>query len=65
MAKHDRMVGMLDLHKRLAAAQTPHDKEMLQSQIAATDQQIDQLVYELYELTESEIGIVEGRAQGE
>ncbi len=28
-------------------------------QIAATDQQIDQLVYKLYELTEEEIKIVE------
>jgi hypothetical protein len=28
-------------------------------QIAATDQQIDRLVYELYELTEEEIKIVE------
>jgi hypothetical protein len=27
---------------------------------AATDRQIDQLVYELYGLTEEEIGIVEG-----
>jgi len=30
-------------------------------QIAATDRQIDQLVYELYGLTEEEIRIVEGR----
>ena len=29
-------------------------------QIAATDKQIDQLVYELYGLTEDEIMIVEG-----
>jgi hypothetical protein len=33
---------------------------MLQRQIEATDQQIDQLVYELYGLTEEEIKIVEG-----
>jgi len=31
----------------------------LQRQIDATDQQIDQLVYELYELTDEEIRIVE------
>ncbi|NCO35884.1 MAG: hypothetical protein GW893_18740 [Armatimonadetes bacterium] len=67
MAKHDRMVElveqMLDLHKRLAYAQTPHDKHLLQRQIAATDQSRrvgNRLVYELYELTEEEIGIVEG-----
>jgi len=32
----------------------------LQAHIAATDRQIDRLVYELYGLTEEEIGIVEG-----
>ena len=32
---------------------------MLQGQIDATDRQIDRLVYELYGLTEEEIGIVE------
>jgi len=33
---------------------------VLQRQIEATDRQIDQLVYALYELTAEEIGIVEG-----
>ena len=65
VARHDRMVSlverMLDLHKRLAAEQTPHVKTVLQRQIEATDRQIDQLVYELYGLTEEEIGVVEGR----
>ena len=51
---------MLELHKRLAEAKTPPAKTMLQRQIEATDQQIDQLVYELYGLTEEEIKIVEG-----
>jgi hypothetical protein len=32
----------------------------LQTQIAATDRQIDRLVYDLYGLTEEEIKIVEG-----
>ena len=36
------------------------DKTRLQRQIDATDKQIDQLVYELYGLTEEEIRIVEG-----
>jgi type II restriction/modification system DNA methylase subunit YeeA len=35
-------------------------KTFLQNQIDATDRQIDQLVYELYGLTEDEIKIVEG-----
>jgi len=62
--RHDRMVelveGMLRLHKDLAGAKTPNEKERLQRQIAATDAQIDQLVYELYGLTPDEIKIVEG-----
>ena len=33
-------------------------------QPAATDGQIDRLVYELYGLTEAEIGIVEGATEG-
>ena len=35
------------------------EKERLQRQIDVTDQQIDTLVYELYGLTEEEIGVVE------
>jgi hypothetical protein len=50
---------MLDLNKKLHSARTPSEKEMLQRQIDATDQQIDKLVYELYGLTDEEIRIVE------
>jgi len=50
---------MLDLTARLAGATTGHDRDVLQRQIEATDKQIDQLVYELYGLTEEEINIVE------
>ena len=62
-SRHDRMVAlvnqMLELHKQLASAKTDHDKTVIQRQIDATDRQIDQLVYELYGLTEEEIKIVE------
>jgi len=51
---------MLDLHKRVSEVRTEHDKEVLRRQIAATDDEIDRLVYELYGLTEEEIKIVEG-----
>ena len=44
---------------RLKAVGALHDKTALQGQIAATDRQIDRLVYELYGLTEEEIRIVE------
>ncbi|MBI2843895.1 MAG: Eco57I restriction-modification methylase domain-containing protein [Armatimonadetes bacterium] len=66
-ARHDRIVQsvdwMLALHKQLAGAKSPPDKESLQHRIDATDRQIDRLVYELYGLTEEEIGIVEGEAR--
>ena len=62
-AQHERMVSlvesMLALHKELAAARTPQQQSALQRQVDATDRQIDQLVYELYGLTEDEIRIVE------
>lgn len=61
--KHGRMLtlveSVLELHQRLTAAKTPADKDRLQRQIDATDQEIDRLVYELYGLTEDEIAIVE------
>ena len=59
----ERAGRMLSLHKHLAAAKTGHDKTAIQRQIDATDRQIDRLVYELYELTEEEITIVEEAAQ--
>jgi len=63
VARHDKMVGlvekMLALHQRLAEAKTPTPRNRLQRQIAATDQAIDALVYELYDLTDEEIKIVE------
>ena len=51
---------VLELRKKLAAATVPADTELHQQQIEATDRQIDALVYELYGLTEEEIGVVEG-----
>lgn len=51
---------MLGLHQQLAAAQIGHAKIALQRQIEATDKQIDQVVYELYGLSEEDIKIVEG-----
>ena len=58
------MVGlvetMLKLRKDLPKAKTPHQQESVQRQIAATDNQIDTLVYELYGVTEEDTKIVEG-----
>ncbi len=51
---------MLTLHQQLATAKTPQDSTLLQRQIAASDKQIDQLVYALYGLSDEEIALVEG-----
>jgi hypothetical protein len=54
---------MLAFSDRLSSVRTDHEKTALQRQIDAVDKQIDQLVYELYGLTEEEIGIVEAAAK--
>ncbi|MCD6218668.1 N-6 DNA methylase, partial [bacterium] len=63
-ARHDKMVklvsNMLTLHKRIQESKTPHEREMIQRRIVATDRQIDNLVYELYDLTDEEVAVVEG-----
>ena len=50
----------LEFGKTLQDASIDHEKTLLQRQVEATDAAIDALVYELYGLTEEEIGIVEG-----
>jgi hypothetical protein len=46
-------------------ANTPHEQASRSRQIAATDHEIDQLVYELYGLTDDEIRIVEEATAGD
>jgi hypothetical protein len=64
VARHDKMVSlvqqMLDLHEQRDAVRTDQDKKHIQRLIDATDRDIDHLVYELYDLTDEEIAIVEG-----
>jgi hypothetical protein len=50
---------MLQLHEESKNARTPQDKKLIQRQIDITDKQIDNLVYELYNLTDEEIKIIE------
>ena len=61
-AQYDKMVAlveqMLELHKRLQATQTANDRQPNQRQMDETDDAIDDLVYQLYELGEDEIAIV-------
>ena len=52
---------MLTLHKSLAAANSPQEKDRLTREVEATDKSIDGLVYELYGLSEEEIKIVESK----
>jgi hypothetical protein len=62
--QHDALVGladrMLDLHKQLVKSSFDSEKEPIERQIKATDKKIDELVYQLYGLTEEEIKVVEG-----
>jgi len=51
---------LIELQEELQAARNTYVHTAIQRQIGATRRQIDRLVYELYELTEEEIPIVEG-----
>jgi len=51
---------MLESKKQLTKAKSESEKEYLEKKCSIIDKQIDQLVYELYGLTEEEIKIVEG-----
>jgi hypothetical protein len=68
VARHDCIVAlvtqMLDLHKRLNTTTLEHEKTVIQRQIEVTDREIDNLVYELYGLTEEERRIVEEATGG-
>lgn len=55
MAAPEGLAGLVEV-------KTAHDRAVLQRQMNATDQRIDQLVYELCESTDDEIGIVEKAA---
>ncbi len=65
--RHNKMLKlveqMLDFHKRLTNAKAENEKAIIQRQIDSIDQQIDQLVYELYGLTQKEIAIIEKSMQ--
>jgi len=62
-AQHDKLVNLVDkmlvLMPKLREAKSDAEKATLQNAVTATDQQIDQIVYELYGLTEEEIKLVE------
>jgi hypothetical protein len=59
----DQIIGlvrqMLSLQRQLSEVKVADDRTASKRQIDATDKQIDQLVYELYDLTAEEIGLIE------
>jgi hypothetical protein len=63
-AQHDKLVALMGGEHARTAEETPRgengrDNELYERQIKMVDAQIDGLVYDLYGLTEEEIGIVE------
>jgi hypothetical protein len=62
-ARHNRMVQlvdqMLEAKKQFVTVQTERDKTLYESKCASLERQIDQMVYELYDLTDEEIVIIE------
>ena len=49
---------ILNLNKQLQNCRTPKEKRILESQISKADEKVNQLVYELYDLTDEEIAII-------
>ena len=62
---HDEIVNlvetMLQLNKEKQQTTTPDKLDQLNTRIKYTDEKINKLVYQLYGLSEEEIGIVEGK----
>lgn len=62
-SRHDRLVElveqMLAAKAKLPTVKTERDREFYENKCATIDQQIDSLVYELYDLTPEEIKLVE------
>ena len=60
---HNRVISLVDrllkLSSRLDDLMSPNDRRLTLAKIAATDRQLDTVVYELYGLTPSEVEIVE------
>ena len=62
-ARYRKMVGLVEqiglLRRQQAMVTVGHDRMVIQRQIHARDHQIDRLVYELYQLTDTEIAFIE------
>ena len=64
--KREHVVGLVDqmfaLHRQMAAARTDRRRTSFGRQVASTGRELDQAVYQLYDLTSDDIQIVEGEA---
>ncbi len=64
--QHDKLRGLVDkllmLMPKLRVATLDSERATLQNAVTAAERQIDDLVYELYDLTEEEIAVVKGTA---
>jgi hypothetical protein len=65
ISSYKKVISLVDqiltTKKQLQQAKTEGDKNYLQRKCEQLDKEIDQLVYQLYGLTEEEIRIVEGK----
>ena len=59
MKIHDGLVTraqqLIDLHARIETAETAHDQQVLSRRIQGLDREVDQLVEEMYDLSEAEV----------
>ena len=67
-AQHDKLVAlvesMLELQKKYDETRMEQDEEFYERQIKIVDAQIDQMVYDLYGLTEEEVKVVGEGSRG-
>jgi len=61
---HDKLVSlvdrMLELHKKKNSLPPSAEREKIEREITITDEKIDEIVYEIYGITEEERKIIEG-----
>ena len=57
------LIELFPISQRIFSAQSDKDKDFYENKCAALDSQIDQLVYELYGLTDEEIKLIEAEAK--
>lgn len=55
----EQVMKILELNKHMKNVNTPTEYQLIKKQIEVTDEKINDLIYKLYNLTESEIKIIE------